>query len=95
MRSIAMTLVASLVLEGCFYAVHSTASGRREARRECLGSARARGWTVDDISEARWLGAARHEVLMTIERGGAPAERMRCVYDQREHLVDLTEMQKR
>lgn len=74
---------------GCLYTIHSTSGGRKEARRECLASARNSGFTVLDLSAAKWLGAGQHEVLLTVERDGVRQPTLRCVYDQRERTADL------
>jgi len=61
----------------------------KEARRECVASARNNGYSVLNLSEAKWLGAAKHEVMLTVEKAGSPQQTLRCVYDQRDHVTDL------
>ena len=88
-RWLATGIVLPFLAAGCLYTVRSTSGGRKEARRECLASARGSGYTVLDLSAAKWLGAGKHEVLLTVERGGVSQPTLRCVYDQRDRLVDL------
>jgi hypothetical protein len=54
-----------------------------------VAAARGSGFTVLDLSAAKWLGAGKHEVLLTVERSGVPQPTLRCVYDQRDHVTDL------
>jgi hypothetical protein len=82
-------LAAAAACGGCITAFFSTSGGRREARRECLQSARGASWTVIDISEAEFLGSARYEVVLTVEREGVPRQPLRCTYDTRDRVVQL------
>jgi hypothetical protein len=88
-RLLATGIFLPWLVAGCLYTIRSTSGGRKEARRECVASARGSGLTVLDLSSARWLGAGQHEVMLTVERGGVPQPPLRCVYDQRERVADL------
>jgi len=88
-RWLATGIVVPFLAAGCLYTIRSTSGGRKEARRECVASARNNGYSVLNLSEAKWLGAAKHEVMLTVEKAGSPQQTLRCVYDQRDHVTDL------
>lgn len=83
--------LAALGTTACLSYITSTGSARREARRECLAAAREQGWTVLQISDATFRGAAVYDVTMTVERSGAPAQSLACSYNIRDRLSELRE----
>ena len=89
-RETLAAIFVAAVLTGCISSIRSTSGGRKEARRECLRVARGISWDVLDISEAKFLGSAHYEVLLTVERDGVPRQQLRCAYDYREGTTDLS-----
>ena len=82
---------ALLCTSACLSYIKSTGSGQREARRECLAYARLVGWTVMNIGDATFRGAATYEVPLTVEKEGVTAHPLLCSYNVRERSSDLRE----
>ncbi|MFN8582117.1 MAG: hypothetical protein U0163_14230 [Gemmatimonadaceae bacterium] len=91
-RTRAPIVVLLLLTMGCISYVKSTSGGRKEARRECLAAARAKGWNVLNISDAVFRGAAHYEVQLATGQPGSTAVNIICSYDFREHTVDLRQV---
>lgn len=84
-----LALVLTMLLAACFPIFHSQDSLHRAARRDCLAAARARGWQVQDIGEARSIGSGQLEVQLTVERDSVPQRTLRCVYYWRDGATDF------